>query len=128
MHLIDWYPTLSKLAGAEQSQALPVDGLDLWPLITQGQPLDREVLLVGSHPDKIAVRRGDWKLIRFTDRGPNSKPRYELYNLAEDISETNDLSDKRPKMVKELAAEIQRLTADAVADPQRGRRRAAAAG
>ncbi len=49
-----------------------------------------------------SVRKGDWKLIR-TKR--NILPeQYELYNLADDIGETTDLSTKHPERVRELAA------------------------
>jgi hypothetical protein len=40
---------------------------------------------------------GDWKLVN--ERG-NARP--ELYNLADDISESKDLADKMPDKVKEL--------------------------
>ena len=38
MHMVDWYPTLIKLAGGSLEQKLPVDGLDVWPMLTQGAP------------------------------------------------------------------------------------------
>ncbi|HEY1121832.1 MAG TPA: arylsulfatase, partial [Haloferula sp.] len=65
VHVSDWYPTLVKLTGADATQALPVDGMDIWPLLTKGTPPARDALLLGSHPNRIAVRMGDWKLIRF---------------------------------------------------------------
>lgn len=42
------------------------------------------------------VRANDWKLLRFPDRPA------ELYNIAEDISEQNNLASKHPEKVKEL--------------------------
>ena len=38
----------------------------------------------------------DWKLLRFPDRPA------ELYNLANDVSETKNLADKEPERVKEM--------------------------
>ncbi len=35
LHIVDWYPTLLKLCGATTQQRLPVDGLDIWPTLTQ---------------------------------------------------------------------------------------------
>ncbi|MEQ1853619.1 MAG: arylsulfatase [Chthoniobacteraceae bacterium] len=35
MHVIDWYPTLVKLVGGSLDQKLPVDGKDVWPMLTQ---------------------------------------------------------------------------------------------
>ena len=44
-----------------------------------------------------AVRAGDYKLIKFYETN-----HIELYNLAEDISETNDLAKKVPEKTAEL--------------------------
>jgi arylsulfatase A-like enzyme len=35
LHIVDWFPTLLKLAGAPAAQPLPVDGRDLWPVLTR---------------------------------------------------------------------------------------------
>ena len=47
------------------------------------------------------VRDGDWKLLEFFEDG-----HYELYNLAEDLSETKDLSKEMPEKVAELAEKL----------------------
>jgi len=50
----------------------------------------------------IAIRNGPWKLIlRYGRNGNESK--VELYNLADDISEQNDLAKSRPEKRDELA-------------------------
>ena len=50
---------------------------------------------------KQAVRKGDWKAIRFNlNKDPN--PPIELYNLAEDPGEQNNLADQHPARVTEL--------------------------
>src|SRR5262249_19561498 len=56
--------------------------------------------------EQMALRQGDWKLVRY---GENTKvlPNEtwpKLYNLAEDIGESNDLAAKQPEKVKELQA------------------------
>ena len=45
-----------------------------------------------------AVRCGDWKLIHMDIRGAN--PHYELYNLAEDIGERNDVIGRYPEVAE----------------------------
>jgi len=45
-----------------------------------------------------AVREGDWKAVRMQE---NAK--LELYNLAEDIGEQNDLAEQRPQIATRLA-------------------------
>ncbi|RYD49434.1 MAG: arylsulfatase, partial [Verrucomicrobiaceae bacterium] len=111
VHAIDWYPTLVKLTGAEAAQSLPVDGHDIWPLLTNDTPPARDVLLLGSDPSRIAVRMGDWKLIRFSG-GPKGKgkgKRHELFNLKDDISEKNNLAESNPEKVAEMTARLEAL-------------------
>ena len=45
--------------------------------------------------EKRAIGMGDWKLVKEA-----GQTRWELYNLAEDISETRNLAEKMPKKVK----------------------------
>lgn len=47
-----------------------------------------------------AIRRGDWKLIRYN---VNNGGKNQLYNLKDDPSETNDLANKLPNEVAQLA-------------------------
>ncbi|MFN2507216.1 MAG: arylsulfatase, partial [Chthoniobacterales bacterium] len=46
MHVIDWYPTLLKLGGASLEQKLPVDGLDVWPMLTSGAKTPHDAILL----------------------------------------------------------------------------------
>jgi arylsulfatase A-like enzyme len=47
--------------------------------------------------DQMAIRMGDWKLVKH--RGESG---VELYNLASDMGEQNDLAAKQPEKLKEL--------------------------
>jgi hypothetical protein len=49
------------------------------------------------------VRSGRWKLIEFFEDG-----RVELYNLADDIGETNDLSASNPEKASQLRQMLHR--------------------
>ena len=124
LHGIDWYPTLLKLAGASAEQKLPVDGKDIWPVLTAGAKTPHEsLLLCGTHPNVRAVRSGDWKLLMgASDRdaeeasGENQIPSgAQLYNLADDLGEKHDLAKTNPEKVKVLLTEMNRLMKDAVA-------------
>jgi arylsulfatase A-like enzyme len=97
LHIVDWYPTFLKLAGASLDQKLPLDGRDILPVLTQGKPSPHEEILLNTTPEGGAIRVGDWKLIVNRKRS-----RLELYNLAEDLSEKHDLSAARPEKVMEL--------------------------
>ncbi len=130
IHAVDWYPTLLKLAGASLEQKLPCDGLDIWPVLTKGAKTPHDaILLAGTVPSQAAVRVGDWKLLlnaREQDEeaiGPATAAKpgrksgagsIKLYNLAEDISESNDLAAVEPEKVQELRGRLNALLKDAV--------------
>mgnify|MGYP002064489270 CR=1 FL=1 len=54
-----------------------------------------------------AVRQGDWKLV-WSKRMPH-KIKWELYNLAEDIGETQNLYAAEPEIVEALTRELERI-------------------
>jgi arylsulfatase A-like enzyme len=123
IHAVDWYPTLLNLAGAPANQELAPDGLDLWPVLTQGAKSPHDaILLHGTLPGKAAVRMGDWKLLlnasgqnaeEAAEDGEKSAGTVELYNLAEDIGETENLAASRPGKLKELRARLDAFLKDA---------------
>jgi len=99
LHGVDWYPTLLKLAGAKEEQALPVDGKDIWPVLTEGAKSPHEALvLCGMKRGVAAIRMGDWKLLINGDGEP------QLYNLSDDIGETKNLAEANPDKLRELWA------------------------
>ncbi len=123
MHAVDWYPTLLKLAGAPTAQKLAPDGLDIWPVLTEGAKSPHEaILLLGTVPGKAALRMGDWKLLlnaseknaeETPDDEANSAGTVELYNLAEDLGEKKNLAASQPGKVKELRARLDALLENA---------------
>lgn len=134
MHTVDWYPTLVKLAGGSLDQKTPIDGKDVWPMLTEGKPSPHDAILSVQTPERAALRMGDWKLLmnaseKIDDALPETaaelKPKakrnaktsnkIELYNLAQDISENNDLSSKEPARVAAMQTKLQEMLKDAVA-------------
>ncbi len=67
MHIIDWYPTLLKLAGGSLEQKLPIDGHDVWPLLAEGAKTPHDAILSIQSPTRVAIRMGDWKLLMLGD-------------------------------------------------------------
>jgi arylsulfatase A-like enzyme len=131
IHIADWYPTLLKLAGAPLAQKLPLDGRDVWATVAEGRPSPHEEILLNTEPTRGAIRVGDWKLVlngaqtsedsegeveetARTRRARRAGSSVELFNLASDLSETNNLAASRPEKVKELRARYDRLAAQAV--------------
>jgi len=135
MHMVDWYPTLIKLAGGTLDQKLPVDGLDVWPMLTKGAPTPHDAILSVSTqgPTRAAVRMGDWKLMvsgnadadsgeddgatKAKKKGKAAAGKYEpvaLYNLADDPSESKNLAAAQPDRVKAMRARLAELLKGAV--------------
>ena len=123
MHAVDWYPTLVKLTGAPATQALTPDGLDIWPVLTQGAKSPHDALLLpGMAPDKMALRMGNWKLLlNASDKDAEESKgkeatsgKMELYNLADDIGEKQNLATSKPEKLAEMRARLDALLSDAV--------------
>lgn len=89
---IDWYPTILELCHVSVPQEQDIDGVSLAPLL-QGKKIKKRSLFwhyphygnQGGEPSSI-IMEGNWKLIHYHEDGRN-----ELYNLALDIGEQNDL-------------------------------------
>lgn len=103
IHAVDMYPTLAKLAGASTTKCKPLDGMDVWETISENKPSPRTEILYNIEPFRGAVRQGDWKLIWRTVL-PSS---VELYNLAEDPYEKNNLATAHPDKVAALQARLE---------------------
>lgn len=131
VHIVDWYPTLLRLAGAKLEQPLPLDGHDIWPVLTAGKPSPHEAILLNAAPHAGGIRVGDWKLVVNGARGAGDdsdavaaraarkkgKQRdetVELFNLAQDPSEKTNRAADRPDKVNELRARYDALARQAV--------------
>lgn len=124
LHGVDWYPTLLKLAGASVEQPFAPDGLDIFPVLTEGAKSPHDaILLMGTQTGKAAIRMGDWKLLlnasqQNAEEAPAEATRtaekVELYNLANDIGEAKNLAETEPEKVRELRARLNVFLQDAV--------------
>jgi arylsulfatase A-like enzyme len=105
MHVVDMFPTLAGLAGANPNKGKSLDGIDLWSTLSEGKPSPRQEVVYNIEPFRGGLRRGDWKLVWRTPL-PSA---LELYNIAEDPSEKTNLADKDPQKVAELQKRIEQL-------------------
>ncbi len=101
----DFFTTFMSVVGAAVPPDQPLDGINLKPIL-QGHAVAQRSLFwdyphygnQGGAPG-AAVRLGDWKLIEWYEAG-----KIELFNLATDIGEHNDLAAKEPERVQKMLA------------------------
>lgn len=98
----DWIPTLLGLIGAEGATPAEADGISLAPTLLGNEQAPRPFLYreFPSYGGQQTIRVGDWKAVRQSmSRG---KLETELYNLAQDVGEKNNLAAKHPDIVARL--------------------------
>jgi arylsulfatase A-like enzyme len=107
---LDLHSTLLTAAGIEIRPEWKLDGVDLLPYVRgekTGSPHDA---LYWRFGDQMAIRSGDWKLVRYDSNVETKTGKVEkttaakLYNLAVDIHEDKDQASNKPEIVKELQA------------------------
>ncbi len=103
----DMMPTFAELAGSTDD--ITTDGISFVPTLfgEEGQQ-EHEYLYWEFHEGggKQAVRWGDWKGIRLFVADEN-RTTFELYNLAEDIHEDNNVAAEHPEVVEQINAFIE---------------------
>jgi arylsulfatase A-like enzyme len=105
IHAVDLYPTLAALAGASTAKCKPLDGVNVWATMAAGAASPRHEVIYNVEPFRAAVRLGDWKLIWRT-LIPTS---VDLYNLAEDPYEKNNVAAAHPDQVTAMQERLNAL-------------------
>jgi arylsulfatase A-like enzyme len=105
IHAVDIYPTIAALAGASTAKCKPLDGLDVWSTLSEGKASPRTEIVYNVEPFRGAVRQGDWKLI-WRSLIPTG---VDLFNLAEDPYEKNNLAAAHPDKVAAMQERINGL-------------------
>ena len=122
---VDWMPTFAELTNAKLPTDQPVDGASFVPLLSGDAMPERYIfwhyplyLKGNSDQDRVIpiagtdenywraspsslICDGDWKLIHFLE-----DDRIELYNVAKDVSESDNLAESHPDKAAELLAEL----------------------
>ena len=112
---LDILPTALAAAGAPAGPDAATDGVDLIPFLGGANDKAPHESLYWRLGGQAAIRRGDWKLVRYDStldtpgarsdlaaRPPLSP--FRLYDLAEDIGETRDRAADHPDKARELLA------------------------
>ncbi len=109
VQIIDWMPTFCALAGFSAASDLKWDGSDLSGWLLSGEPLaERGLYTVGPQARERALRWADWKLVL---RGRGAEQTQQLFNLARDPGESQDLADQHPQRVQALMRRLEQMAA-----------------
>ncbi len=124
---LDLHATALAVAGLEIKPDWKLDGFNLMPFLSgdNDRAPPHEALFWRLGP-QMAIRQGDWKLVRYdpvADGGTGRVTEAKLYNLANDIGERNDLAAKQPDKVKELQTAWDKWNRDNVAPLWGGRKK-----
>lgn len=104
---LDFYPTFAGLAGASLPESVTLDGKDIWDDLQNGRsPHKGESLFVLRHWNgfhNVGIRQDHWKALK---RGPSSD--WQLFDLAHDIHESEDISQRHPEVLNAMVADAKR--------------------
>ena len=89
---LDVLPTFLAAAGVDLPGDRDYDGVNLLPFLTEESSVSPHDTLFWKMQWGAAVRAGDWKLVR------TPLQEHWLFNLSDDISESNDLSVEQPEI------------------------------
>lgn len=111
----DFFPSILEMASATyDTDSTVIDGISFVPLLENPDSIATNRTLVWNMPNiwdatgpgislVCAIRQGNWKLLHHYDSGIK-----ELYDLSNDIGETENLVDKHPEIARLLATELGR--------------------
>ncbi|WP_245576491.1 sulfatase family protein [Flexithrix dorotheae] len=116
--LTDFFATCQDLLNNTNSR--PRDSFSLWPILNgKSTSIDRAPVVHHSGGGKFAIRDGVWKMIEGMGSGGFTEPVFppynpddpkgQLYNLQEDIAETNNLYNDHPEIVSDLESKLNQL-------------------
>lgn len=118
----DFYPTILDAVNEPLQPNQHTDGESLMPLLRGTGTLSRSAIYwhyphYNQHPSSFpsgAIRNDHWKLLENYETGER-----ELYNLASDLGETNNVAAEHPDTVALLSKKLEAWRQDVGADPMR---------
>lgn len=116
----DFFPTILDIAKVQQPKLIQkVDGQSFYSVLENRSEKKMERELLFHHPNRwvpfegpkinysSAFRKGDWKVVYGYAEG-----KLELYNLKDDIGEHQNLAEKNPEKLKDLAVSFTKKLKD----------------
>lgn len=113
---IDLYPTLISLAGGQLPDDRPIDGKDIFPLLTGSNTSPHEALFLFNRDRIAGVRSGQWKLVVETryratlnsfEHSSYYGPDGLLFDLRNDPGETYSFTREYPEIVQQMRTHLQ---------------------
>ena len=102
----DYFPTIVEALGLRmRGQPEPIDGVSMMPLI-EGKTTARPMPIAFESSKQIALIDNRYKIYS-KDKGKN----FELYDLIDDPSETNDLAGEKTEIVSQMKAALEKWRA-----------------
>ena len=117
-HLIDVMPTLADITQSKMPKQWPdrtlrpVSGVTLTPAF-EGNKINREQPIHLLFAADRGLRDGDWKIVSFKSEA------WELYNVAEDRTELNDLAAQEPERLAAMVEKWTQMSRDVLHAPER---------
>lgn len=106
--LTDFFATAAEIAGAELGAEDAPDSFSIMPVL-KGESWERVPVIHHSAGGMFAVRSGEWKLVLGNGSGGRENPKgkpfekpYELYNLAVDPGETDNVIAQNLQIAQNL--------------------------
>ena len=110
---LELVPSFAEATGRPLPDDITFDGYNWWPALRGEEDSPRNTMF-WKRRDMLGARIGDWKWV---DMGGGQGG---LFNLAEDIGETNDLSKSHPDRLAELKGAFANWLAEMEAAEPRG--------
>lgn len=103
INTLDITPTCIAAAGKQIQDSWQLDGIDLLPYLTGKDTSPKNRYLYWRFLFGWAIRDNEWKLVKPKRKGdPDRTGKPELYRIASDIGEKNNLIDKHPEVANKL--------------------------
>ena len=115
---VDFMATCAELTAFNLPPNAAEDSVSLLPLLLGGRKPVREMAVHHSISGRFAVREGKWKLVLCPGSGgwsdrfsplPANPPPLQLYDMAQDPGERENLQDQHPEIVRRLTAKLQQI-------------------
>jgi arylsulfatase A-like enzyme len=106
---VDFMATFAAMLGKALPKGANPDGVSQWPAFTAAKPATpcrTELIHQAGNFNNLALRQGDFKYIPPLGKMQNDP---QLYDIANDLSETKNLAKAKPEMVVKMAARLAEL-------------------